>query len=150
MSNEKKAKRKDIIVVAVILLLVAVLLVIGRRSCTITLTTPEDMEVSYVWCEVYNDGRVAVCTDAGGVSQHEYVVRYKAVGGAGESVVLFACIDTETGDEMCDRVAYKITANGLGFLRAMFHRATLVCQQMHLLLCRSTPKGTTQNFVRQR
>ena len=118
MSNEKKAKRKDIIVVAVILLLVAVLLVIGRRSCTITLTTPEDMEVSYVWCEVYNDGRVAVCTDAGGVSQHEYVVRYKAVGGAGESVVLFACIDTETGDEMCDRVAYKITTNGLGFLTA--------------------------------
>lgn len=116
--TSKKVKRVDVIVIAVILILVLILAIMGQRSCTITLTAPEGFEGVYVWCEVYNDGRIATCSDTGMVSQNEYALKYTAIGNKGETVVLFACLDPETGDELCDRVAYQITATGWGFLTA--------------------------------
>ena len=116
--KDKKSRIIEMIIVAVILILVAVLAVMSQRSCTITLTTPNDLNATYLWCEVYNDTTIATCTDAGYVSQYEYALKYTTTGKQGESVVVFACVDAETGDEVTDRVAYRITATTFGFLSA--------------------------------
>lgn len=116
--NSKKKHGADIILVAIILVVVLMLILMSQRTCTVILTVPEGVDEGYLWCEIYNDREVVICSDTGHVSQKEYAVKYRAVGGKGETLVIFAYIDPETGDEMAERVAYRITSTALGFLTA--------------------------------
>lgn len=119
--SENKSKKKlacaDIIVVGVILLLVVILLLMGQRACKVVL--PAQLEDGATWLEIWNDGTVVACADQGYASETEYVFNYRSVSTQGKTIVIFAYVDGETGDEMAERVAYEFSSNMLGFLTAV-------------------------------
>lgn len=114
--GKRPLAKADIIVVAVILVLVIVLLLMGKRTCSITL--PADVTDGAEWVEIWNEEKVAKLTDEGYTSETEYTFKYKTAGNGKTVTVVYAYLDTKTGDEMAERIAYEFSTNAFGFITA--------------------------------